>query len=129
MKLKSVIRKFRTMKRFEAAVEREITKIAKERPNFTYRNIQKMIHCDEDCSYYDRGPSESPRRCKGCIFGQALFNLGWTDKEERKSGLRIVTLMNLLGEYYPPLYWAVIQKMNDDGKTFGEIASFLNLRD
>jgi hypothetical protein len=78
MKLKEVFDKFETTQDFFDAVDSELKKLSEANKDFKY--IQNTD--DGDCKY-NSGPSKVLDRCSGCIFGQALFALGWDDSDER----------------------------------------------
>lgn len=121
MKLKEVVQKFETTELFISAVNEQLKKIMKENPKFIYNEEIGSCNC-----FYNRGPTNNPYKCKGCIFGQALQNLGWSDSEE----LDCIGNINILFINYCylgciPNYWEKIQSMQDIGSNWGSLLEYL----
>lgn len=128
MKLKELVDSYPNKRTFISAVKSELVKLAEENKEFTYHNPKNyMLNKDEICNY-NKGPDSSPRRCNGCIFGQALKNLGWTDRGERSITCSIKELFSGLTELKVPKYWSKIQEMNDNNKPWGEFLKVLKPR-
>ena len=120
MNLREVVAKYPSNRAFFLAVKGELIKLAEKKKNFTYATEKDHAY---GCSY-NKGPASSPKRCSGCIFGQALKKLGWTDEKERNE---VCTIQELFGYYCNievPKYWSKIQNMNDACHPWG---SFLKL--
>lgn len=121
MKLKEVVQKFETTELFIIAVNKQLKKLMEENPKFIYNDSIGLAYC-----FYNRGPNNNPDKCKGCIFGQALQNLGWSDSDE----LCFIGNINRLFieySYFPiiPRYWQKIQVMQDACSNWGSLLEYL----
>ena len=131
MKLKEVIEKFSTEKEFIDAVEVELLKLIKDNPDFRYQEIEKtkdwtldqFLNTEEYISApgcrYNSGPSDYPGKCTGCIFGQALQNLGWSDNVELNRILTIEDLFDIYAQFKVPSSWKTVQELQDNGCPWG----------
>lgn len=128
MKLKEVVAKYPNKRAFISAVKSELVKLAETKKEFTYHNPKNYEFSKVDPCHYNKGPDSSPRRCKGCIFGQALKNLGWTDKEERSYLGTVKGLFSDFAGLEVPEYWSKIQEMNDDNEPWGAFLKVLKPR-
>ena len=123
MRIKDLRDKYKDQ--FFSVVEDELRRLAKENPDFVYNPTRVSCGChyngpatitnDNGKTFVQVGPD-----CKGCIFGQALQNLGWDDKEELEFGESIYDLIPDCSTY-----WDLIQYYQDTGKTWAEAVSFL----
>lgn len=121
MKLKEVVQKFETEELFISAVNEQLKKLMEENPKFIYNDGIDIGYC-----FYNQGTISNPDKCKGCIFGQALQNLGWSDSDE----LDFIGNINCLFikySYFPtiPRYWEKIQVMQDTGSNWGSLLEYL----
>jgi len=124
MNLKEVVAKYPNNKAFFKAVKVELKKLATEKADFTYFSPKTKDYNFIGCKY-DSGPDCAKSRCSGCIFGQALRKLGWTDKDERS---RVATISQLFEDKVcmdVPKYWSMIQTMNDNNKPWGKFLKYL----
>ena len=78
MKLVEIRKQFESDFAFLNKIKEEVEKLAVENPDFIY-NPHGIGQC-----YYNSGPENGPES-KGCIFGQVLQNMGWTDENELKN--------------------------------------------
>jgi hypothetical protein len=105
---------------FLQAVYDEIVRLAKENPTFTY--APKEVPYEYRACFYNRGSKVGPS-CEGCLVGQALQRLGWSDKIELDF---FGDVQNLFASYLGPLTGPIMvkisnaQSMQDYGKPWGE---------
>lgn len=127
MKLQEVVKQYSSNESFVEAVDKEITNLIESKPDFKYNTIDRHV----GCAY--NGPATigvlrepAGPLCKGCIFGQALQNLGWSDEVELFSGSPISQLFsdNDVRDFEPPDYWQSIQNRQDAGDTWGSLRRF-----
>lgn len=118
MKLREIFENYSSDGEFVKAVEQELLKLMEEKGDFVYGDGKSI------CSY-NKGPANDPDKCSGCIFGQALQNLGWDDKEELDMDGYIDEVCDNLLDYDVPEYWVEIQKEQDTGSSWGELKHYL----
>ena len=94
-------------------VNTELRRLAKETPNFIY-NPSGNGFC-----HYTKGHKDGPE-CNGCIFGQALQNLGVPKTEFPTQQTPIYNLWQNLTGTKPPESWSDVQSAQDKGGTWGE---------
>lgn len=106
---------------FLQAVYDEIVRLAKENPTFTY--VSKDAPNENRCvCFYNRGSNYGPS-CEGCLVGQALQRLGWSDKIELDF---FGDAQELFASYLGPLTGSIMEKISaaqsrqDSGKPWGE---------
>ncbi len=131
MKLSEVIAKYSSQNEFLDALKSEVIKLGTENPDFIYNPGNLGI-----CSY--NGPayrievdwSNTPIKktvgpeCKGCIFGQALQNMGWDDEEEMVGSISTILLNH--GFHYTKLnVFQEIQNDQDRGHSWGKAIQLL----
>lgn len=108
---------------FIKAVDAELLKLMDENPDFVYPNSNTGP--GRTC-FYDRGPSGDAEKCAGCIFGQALQRLGWSNKAEMQEGKSIVAMsVNYCPGVCAPMYWPRIQGLQDGGDAWGTLRRFI----
>lgn len=100
-------------------VNTELRRLITENPDFVYTPKPKLGGCN-----YLTGPSYEPNRCNGCIFGQALQNLG-VPKSDLKINRTITSLWVYWFSYEPPEFWRKIQCRQDAGHPWGNLLEFL----
>ena len=125
MKLDEIVKKYPTPDDFTKAVEEQLLLLAKEHPDFKYNTSGYTVTCRYDGPATIGGEIVGPE-CKGCIFGQALQNLGWDDKAEMRSGATIDGLVYWLDNQQQLMKWRSIQNEQDTGKTWSEAVSLLS---
>jgi len=117
MKLIDVYKKYNeNADAFFDALKQEVIKLGTENPDFVY-NTSGVGRC-----YYNRGSDTGPG-CKGCIFGQALQNMGWDDKYELFIEMNLVRLFtNLISDNIITYdsHFLVVQQLQDEGHSWGE---------
>ena len=131
MKLQEIVNKFASNRDFLLAVKAEVVKLGKERPDFQYNPFKMIVSCsykgscycvDEKLDEELKGPD-----CKGCIFGEALQNMGWSDPTEMSSVNQIQYLFEKTCGIHPSETVAMdfdsVQSAQDNGKTWGEAIS------
>lgn len=109
-------------------VDAELRKLMDEQPEFVYTFVDpntsrpKISGC-----YYDRGPSDDPDKCSGCIFGQAFQRLGIP-----RENLDEFSVTNFTGDGtsisdFPkgPEYWGRVQTLQDAGAKWGYLKNYL----
>jgi len=103
---------------FVPKVEAELRKLATAHPDLRY----SLGRDSDDKCFYDRPATgdDTP----GCIFGQALFAMGWDDKEERKGEYPISLLP---GIEIVPYAWSRVQRCQDSGGTWSEAVAMLGV--
>ena len=94
-------------------VETELRRLAAAQPDFVYNDTGRTVKCS-----YIHGIIEGPEN-KGCIFGQALQNLG-VPAEELREPDPIRPLWNDLNSEKCPLSWGSVQSEQDHGASWGE---------
>lgn len=120
MKLLDIVNKFDSRDSFIKAVDVELLKLMEENPDF--------IYSDGSGCHYNSGPNSNRDLCNGCIFGQALQNLGWSDIGELCSGLYIGDLFyEECNMFEVPEYWSEIQSDQDEKFPWGELKEYLNV--
>lgn len=112
MNLKQIVDKFESHQKFLIELKKQVLKLANENPNFVYNpnyEQNKASKIRTKCKY--NGPVVSVNEkneiqevvgpdCKGCIFGQALQNMGWTNEIQMNSVYNIrVILRNFAGVF------------------------------
>ena len=114
--IKDIYEKCGSKEEFIATVQNELEKLSKENPDFIYSN-------DDNMCYYNKGPEDNPEKCSGCIFGQALQNMGVS----RESLNFIGPIDEVLTQQLPinldeiPRDWARIQYEQDIGCKWGDL--------
>ena len=107
--------------KFDTAVEEQLLLLAREKPDFVYKEQGVCGTCQYDgpACYGDKivGPE-----CSGCIFGQAFQRLGWEPSDYIGGIIRDV--IEAYGQRCPT-GWVEIQKAQDKGSTWKEAVSFL----
>jgi hypothetical protein len=105
MNLKQIVNKFESHQDFLIELKKQVLKLASENPNFVYNpnyEQNKALKIRTKCKY--NGPVVSVDKenkiqevvgpdCKGCIFGQALQNMGWTDSQQMNVTYNIKTIL------------------------------------
>jgi len=115
-------------KTFVTRVNTELRRLITEQPDFVYNPLGGGIGLctyKGPCQYNDgtTGPD-----CNGCIFGQALKALGWTDQEEISIKENIRCVVNDLIPNNNILFipkWLAIQEGQDKGEPWGSLLQFL----
>ena len=129
MNLKEIVAKYPTEQDFIKAVEEQLLLLAKEQPSFRYNTSGELATCRYNGPAIKRndyneivqvGPD-----CKGCLFGQALQNLGWDDATELKRGATIDRQLEFISDKSRLSLWRQIQGSQDGGKTWSEAVSVL----
>jgi hypothetical protein len=125
MNLKEVIGKHSSVNEFADSLNAEVIKLGTENPDFIYNTAYRKL--DAQCYYNGSAKSKSNvniilgPECKGCIFGQALQNMGWDDDYEMKSDKTISALLADFGETSFNFYYLNPVQMNQDaGQSWGE---------
>lgn len=108
-------------KSFVSVVEDELRRLAAEKPDFIYKDKGGQGICRYN-GPASRGGVVFGNPCTGCIFGQALQNLGWDDSSE----------MNYVGPIYGlikdtpiPSTWSDVQRSQDRGDTWSKAVTYL----
>lgn len=127
-------------KLFEA-VEIELRKLAAELPDFVYKsNTNKSGACRYNgpsrAQYMENGKLVDSDGellgpdCAGCIFGQALQRLGWSEHSELNLVADISDLFIMLVNHpklsFVPRGWLHTQKIQDTGGTWAEAIETLD---
>lgn len=116
MKLNDVVNKYKNEVEFFDALKNELIKLGTENPDFIYNPN------GADTCHYDCGTENGPE-CKGCILGQALKNMGWSDQNELTVQLLICELFDQLVK--PDLVteddeFMAVQTLQDSGIAWGK---------
>lgn len=136
MNLKELFLTYDNQDEFVAAVNRELKKLIEENPNFCYvdkevvnnRNSSSFVVCKYNGPAIDHETGNViGNPADGCIFGQALQKLGWSDKQELLSQRSI---NNLISEYVCENFtyistWPCIQAGQDNGNNWGSLIKYL----
>jgi len=92
MKLLEVKNKFESEKLFLDKMIDKVVKLGEENPDFVYTYVSSA-----NCSYNGPAEDDDGEICgpeiNGCIFGQALKSMGWSDQDELETGTDIVSLL------------------------------------
>ena len=129
MKLKEIVAKYPTEQDFIKAVEEQLLLLAKEQPSFRYNTSGELASCryngpatkrNDYTEIVQVGPD-----CKGCLFGQALQNLGWDDATELRSGSTIDRQLEFVSDKSRLNLWRQIQGKQDTGCSWSEAVSVL----
>ena len=109
-------------------VDAELRKLMTEQPDFRYvtRGSDKKIGV---CNYNKGAAEFCGPECNGCIFGQALQNLGVPrDCEDLSKQTAVRRLFAYNGpsdiDLYPQ-YWTEIQGSQDSGTRWGDLLHYL----
>jgi hypothetical protein len=81
MKISEVILSNGTQLDFFEKLRKEVVRLADENPDFRYNTSDHVVLCSWNGPAIDGNKLAGPD-CKGCIFGQALQNMGWDDEDE-----------------------------------------------
>lgn len=120
MKLLEVYNKFDSSQAFINAINTELRNLMESNPDFVYNEIATSI------CFYNKGPKSNPNKCNGCIFGQVLQNLGWSDYQELEYQGDIINLFKkYVNKFSIPFYWRDIQYNQDSGLKWGELKKYL----
>jgi hypothetical protein len=97
MRLKQLIAKYNDVDLFLANLLIEVQSIAEKNPEFVYSN-----HMSAKCNYNGPATGDDDEvvgpECSGCLIGQGLQALGWSDAEELFYFGDFINLMNDIGE-------------------------------
>lgn len=131
MKLNEIIDKYSTPDDFIKAVEEQLLLLAKEQPDFRYNTTGLTVNCRYNAgavilNFNSDELKPAGPDCKGCIFGQALQNLGWDDARELSTSSTIDFLLPVSVNPHRTLMWRSIQSEQDRGKTWSEAVSLLS---
>lgn len=133
MKLKEIVAKYPTEQDFIKAVEEQLLLLAKKQPDFKYNTSGELATCRYNgpatatatkLNDYNEIVQVGPD-CKGCLFGQALQNLGWDDASELTSSMTIDIVLGFISDKSRLNLWRQIQGNQDTGKTWSEAVSVL----
>lgn len=100
-------------------IDAELRKLMKEKPDFVY-SPKGSGRC-----FYNQGPAGEPDRCDGCIFGQALQNLGVPKSQLTSDACIRDFAIDFLTEGEAPKYWEQVQIHQDEGMPWGELVQFM----
>ena len=101
-------------------VKAEVIKLGQEQPDFIYNPAYDPLEFSISC-FYTEGAKDGPE-CNGCIFGQALQNLG-VPLEKLETTQTIEFLLSDLGiavTTEESHHLRKVQEQQDTGKTWGE---------
>jgi hypothetical protein len=98
MNLKEIIAKFNSELEFVKQVAVEVVKLGTENPDFQYNTSERLASCHYNGpatlkTSLSVTPIQAGPDCKGCIFGQALQNMGWDDENEMNCGHNISEIL------------------------------------
>jgi hypothetical protein len=129
MKLAEIRSQFESDLSFLTKIKEKVQTLAVENPDFIY-NSNSIGQC-----YYNRGP-EGGKESKGCIFGQALQNMGWNDSDELESRDSIAYILDVdanvkgcVSKTENSIYLNIlseVQTNQDHGKSWQEAIEPLN---
>ena len=99
MKLSEVVAKFDSELEFVKQLAAEVVKLGEENPDFIYNTSERLAGCHYNGpATIKTGTSSTPIQagpdCSGCIFGQALQNMGWDDQSEMNCGENIAEIFS-----------------------------------
>ncbi len=129
MKLSEVIAKYSSQDEFISVLKSEVIKLGTENSDFIYNPgfigscsysgpAYRFEFDDELCDYVQIvvGPE-----CKGCIFGQAMQNMGWDNEEEMPYFGSISTVLLNHGFHDKEIrVFQEVQSNQDSGASWGE---------
>lgn len=101
-------------------MERELRRLASEKPDFIYTS-EPGAAC-----HYSKGPSYNLKSCDGCIFGQTLQTLGITKEELNELDTDgMDTAIHIIFPF-APRRWKSVQYRQDNGSPWGEAIKALD---
>ena len=109
---------------FVPVVEAELKSLASEKPDFVYKDKGVAGSCRYNSPAMD-GDKVVGNECTGCIFGQALQNLGWSDQTELGYICPIQSLLRDTAGILTPSRWREVQAEQDSGSTWSHAVSYL----
>jgi len=128
MKLSEVIAKYSSEDEFISALKTEVIKLGTENPDFIYNPGFKGTYCSYTGPSYDENWSDESGwvktsigpECKGCIFGQAMQNMGWNSSDEKLAG-PITYVLKCQGIEVSKVQMLLeVKKNQDSGASWGE---------
>ena len=129
MRINEIINKYESPEAFIKAVEEQLLLLAKEQPDFRYNTsgVQATCRYNAPAVRHVRGSDRIPAGpdCKGCIFGQALQNLGWDEQDELNTSSTIDSILSPIRSIRLAV-WRDVQTAQDNGKTWSEAVSLLS---
>ena len=134
MNLKEVVAKFDSELEFVKQLAVEVVKLGDENPDFIYNTSGRISGCHYNGpATLKTGNSSTPIQagpdCSGCIFGQALQNMGWDHDYEMKSTKTISGLIYDFGKTsFDFDYLNRVQMRQDEGQSWGEAIILLKER-
>jgi hypothetical protein len=135
MKLAQVIAKYPDRAAFIKAVNEQLVKLMDENPDFKYTDKSLFVKGIEVATCKYNGPPTTGLKTvgppsKGCIFGQVLQNMGWSDNNEMSIMLGINSLLQFedaFGASWVDIgSWRSIQAEQDRGESWGSLKRYLS---
>lgn len=97
MQLKEVIAKYNDVDLFLANLLIEVQSIAEKNPEFVYTKEWSSAKCNYNGPATDENGEVVGPDCLGCLIGQGLQALGWSDAEELSYFGDFINLMEEVG--------------------------------
>lgn len=123
MNLNEIIEKYETTDEFVETLKQEVIKLGTENSNFIYNpnNAGRCFYNGPAAKIsVDGNKTIVGPECKGCIFGQALQNMGWTDEHELSDTVSLRAILhnrNIYSETGTLL--SIVQCRQDSGNSWG----------
>jgi hypothetical protein len=133
MNLQQIASQFPSCDDFVKALIQEVIKLGKEKPDFKYTNSAASVcFYNGPAKVYNNSTQEyeiTGPECKGCIFGQALQNMGWDDEKEMKLRVDIEDLLYscVSEELKVPEQLLLVQRTQDVGPSWGDCIKLLRV--
>jgi hypothetical protein len=106
--------------RFIPAVEAQVLLLGHEQPDYVYKNAGTAGTCKYNGPAVNHMGKTVGNPSKGCIIGQALQRLGWTDEVEMNKMCAISSLFLQLGIPERSLFLSLVQNAQDVGVPWGK---------
>jgi len=128
MNLQGIVDKFPSKLDFLEKLRQEVVRLADENPDFRYNTSGKKAGCKYN------GPARSSDElagpdCKGCLFGQALQNMGWDVEHELNYGGEIHSLLESISPEFADSIsinsLQHVQTRQDNGTAWKEATRFI----
>lgn len=136
MKLQEILDTYATYAEFVQAVNEQLIALCEANPEFKYvTRIPSADVLPPACRYNGPAINQMPDGfgepagpdCKGCLFGQALQNLGWDDENELQYEGDVSELIETYcgtESDFVPYIWHAIQHDQDRGYKWGYILEY-----
>lgn len=130
VKLQNIFNTFESYEEFLNVLKTEVIKLSNENPDFIYNPTNEVVSCryNQPAEIYDNKEKKFIQvgpNCNGCIIGQALQRMGWSDEEEIQCIFRLNLLLKYISVPIPDKLFKLVtsiidvQKKQDSGYSWG----------